>query len=118
MSNDIIINQKKISHAKLNLELKRKAARTGYSTLFLADTSFPNANFNLQCITAPSKTDRDEYALYEREDLYFVLIDIFHDYSDANEVAKIILAEKYPNFAQIIEFRNKHVDRGEHENRH
>jgi hypothetical protein len=110
MSNDIIINQKKISHAKLNLELKRKAARTGYSTLFLADTSFPNANFNLQCITAPSKTDRDEYA--------FVLIDIFHDYSDANEVAKIILAEKYPNFAQIIEFRNKHVDRGEHENRH
>lgn len=69
---------------------KLNASNSGFSLMHMdQSTAFPGANYELSACLADM--DDIEYALYQRDGLYFVLVDIFHDLSEANEQAREII---------------------------
>ncbi|MFG0517318.1 hypothetical protein [Kluyvera intermedia] len=70
-----------------DIQTKLKLTGSHWSYLKLARPSSDGSNYEFnQCLIG-----KTEYAIYERQGHYFVLVDFFKDYSKANSHAKEII---------------------------
>lgn len=82
---------------EFDIHEKLRAAKTHWSYCFAAqphDESF-NYQFRTTCI------DGIEFAIYERIDNYFVLVDFFKSYEEACDDAKKII-DAYPEIKRMF----------------
>ncbi|WES69136.1 hypothetical protein [Superficieibacter sp. HKU1] len=92
----------KTSHPKptsqgFDIHAKLRAANSHWS--YLHATQPHDEGFNYQFIT--TLVDEIEFAVYERIDGYFVLVDFFKSYNEACEEAKSII-DSHPDIKKIF----------------
>lgn len=69
---------------------KLKSSESSWSYLKIAQPHQDGSNFEFIQLSE----EEIEYAIYERQGLYFVLIDFFKSYEEASEYAKKIINRK------------------------
>lgn len=82
---------------EFNIHDKLRAAKTHWSYLFAAQPH--DESFNYQFRT--TFVDGVEFALYERIENYFVLVDFFKSYDEACDDAKKII-DAYPELKRMF----------------
>jgi len=81
---------------EFNIHDKLRSAKTHWSYCFAAQ--IPDESFNYQFRT--TFVDGIEFAVYERVESYFVLVDFFKSYDEACDDAKII--DDHPDLKRMF----------------
>ncbi|WP_449556830.1 hypothetical protein [Huaxiibacter chinensis] len=89
--------QPKPDSHEFDIHNKLKASNSHWSYLYAAQSR--DDGFNYQFMTV--LIDEPEFAVYERIDNYFILVDFFNSYEDACDRAKEII-DSHPDLVRML----------------